>query len=247
MDELTEKNVEAYMSLGRQKGLWRHGAGFKHYCRHQLFPGIDFKGRTMLDIGAGNGKFSLWAAAHGASRIVALEPTGDGADAGSTVGSLRAMRDTLGFSMIEVEETRIQDHVPTSPYDLVLLHYSVNHLDEDACIALRESDDALRAYQEIFRKIHRMMSPGGAIVLTDCSRTCFWARIGMTNPFAPDIEWFKHQSPETWRDVLGTAGFHSPSILWTYEPKALDLGRLLLSNRPVAYFYTSIFVLRMDA
>ena len=246
MDTVIEKNVAAYMRLGRERGLWRQGAGFKHYCRHQLFPGISFKGRTMLDIGAGNGKFSLWAAAHGASRIVALEPTGDGADAGSTVGSLRSMRDALGLSMIEVEEARIQDHVPASPYDLVLLHYSVNHLDEEACIALREDPAALRSYREIFTKIYGMMAPGGVLVLTDCTRTCFWEKMGMTNPFAPDIEWFKHQSPETWREVLGSTGFHSPAIIWTYEPKTLDVGRVLLSNRFVSYFYTSIFVLRMD-
>jgi SAM-dependent methyltransferase len=240
-----EKSVAEYVSLGRKKGLWRHGAGFKHYCRHQLFGGIDFRGRRMLDIGAGNGKFSLWAAAHGAASIVALEPTADGADAGSKVGSLRSMRDTLGFANIEIEESRIQDHIPKMLYDIVLLHYSVNHLDEYACVTLRQDPGSYAAYQEIFRRIYGMMAPGGFIVMSDCTDTCFWNKVGLTNPFAPDIEWFKHQPPAVWQGLLMSVGFHSAATLWTYEPKSMDFGRLFLSNRLVSYFYTSIFVLRM--
>ena len=238
-------SVAAYMALGRQRGLWRHGAGFRHYCDHQLFPGVQFQNRTMLDIGAGNGKYSLWAAVHGASRVVALEPTADGADASSTVSSLISMRDSLGYSNIEVQEKVIQDHVPACTYDIVLLHYSINHLAESACVSLKTDQASYKTYQAIFRRIFDMMAPNGVLVITDCTNTCFWTQIGMTNPFAPDIEWFKHQSPDTWKGLLESVGFHSASTLWTYEPKMLDVGRYLLSNRLVSYFYTSIFVLRM--
>jgi SAM-dependent methyltransferase len=246
MATVMKQMVEQFLALGRAKGLWRHGAGFMHYCNHQLFPGIDLEGKTVLEIGAGNGKFGLWCAVNGARQVVALEPVGDGADASSTREILYSMRDKLGCLNVRVEEKRIQDYQPEISFDLVLLHYSINHLDENACINLRSDPGCTRVYEDLFRGIRGMMNPGGILIISDCTRTCFWNALGLKNPFAPYIEWFKHQSPNTWASLLLRVGFHSPRISWAYEPKTFHLGRFLLSNRVIAYFYTSIFFLRME-
>ena len=53
-----------------------------HRCR-QLFGHMgELEGRSILEIGGGEGLFSLWALVHGVERVILLEPEADG----STIG-----------------------------------------------------------------------------------------------------------------------------------------------------------------
>lgn len=39
--------------------------------------------------------------------------------------------------------------------------------------------------------------------------------LGIRNPWAPSIEWNKHQPPGVWARLLENAGFRDPRIRWT--------------------------------
>ena len=41
-------------------------------------------------------------------------------------------------------------------------------------------------------------SKDAILVVCDCSNSNFFARLNISNPFAPAIEWQKHQRPEVW-------------------------------------------------
>jgi hypothetical protein len=183
---------------------------------------------------------------NGAKNIIALEPTADGADENSTLQSFILLRDRINAKNVIIEEKKIQDYKSEIKFDIVLLHYSVNHLDEYSCINLLKDKTSYDRYKEIFLKIYNIMNINGFIIIVDCSAKNFWATIGLTNPFAPTIEWFKHQTPKTWSSLLLSVGFKNPRILWTYDPKTLHIGRLFLSNKFISFFSTSIFVLRMQ-
>ena len=78
------KPLDAYYAtmeseLGRNPGNLRSD-------NEKTFDGIEFAGRSLLDIGAGAGIVSSYAACMGASRVVALEPEA----AGSHLGAVRA-------------------------------------------------------------------------------------------------------------------------------------------------------------
>ena len=71
---------------------------------------------------------------------------------------------------------------PKNYFDVVLSVASINHLDEKSCIALLDSPDAVREYQNIFRNIAAMMRPGGKLIIMDAARHNVFGDLGMRKP-----------------------------------------------------------------
>jgi hypothetical protein len=67
----------------------------------------------------------------------------------------------------------------------------------------------------------------------------------MRNPFAPSVEWEKHQHPRVWAELLAESGFHSPRIRWSTLNTLRTPGRVVLGNRVGAYCCESTFTLTM--
>jgi SAM-dependent methyltransferase len=217
----------------------------RFHCEY-LFDGIDLEDKTMLDVGAGDGRYSFYAACLGARRVVSLEPEA----AGSRVGMQERFRwaaSTLGAQDVELVPQRLQDYEPRGEdFDVVLLHGSINHLDEQACIGLHRDPTAQQTYRALFEKLAALSRPGGVLIVSDCSRENLFARLGIKNPIARNIEWHKHQKPELWGRMLAGAGFAHPRIRWASFNTFRSAGRLLLGNRAAAYCLTSTFCLTME-
>jgi SAM-dependent methyltransferase len=209
-----------------------------------LFQGLDFNGARVLDIGGGSGVLSFYAASMGARRVVCLEPEAHGSTAGART-AFENMRMRLGLSdQVILEPSSLQSYEShNDTFDLIVLHNSVNHLDEDACVHLLERESARDTYRTLFAKISSLSEAGGTLILCDCSRHNFFARLGMRNPFARSIEWHKHQAPEVWASLLHEAGFHNARIRWTPINRLYTLGQVLTGNRFVSYFTISHFCL----
>jgi 2-polyprenyl-3-methyl-5-hydroxy-6-metoxy-1,4-benzoquinol methylase len=62
-----DRYYDAIARTGRNPGNLRF---FVEY----VFEGVDLTGKTVLDVGAGDGRFSCYAAAAGAREVVSLEP-----------------------------------------------------------------------------------------------------------------------------------------------------------------------------
>jgi SAM-dependent methyltransferase len=207
------------------------------------FEGVDLAGKTMLDIGAGTGHHSFYAAARGA-RVVSLEPEIEGSS-GAAVETFTRLRAELGVEgRVMLLRERLQDYdAEGRQFDVVLLASSINHLDEEACINLLREPEAVRIYRGLFERLNELTAPGGVIMLSDASRHNFFAALHLRNPLARTIEWHKHQTPETWIQLLLGAGFRSPELRWvTLGP--LRYARPLLANRVASYFLQSTFQLR---
>ena len=79
-------------------------SSLNHRCR-QIFDhvcGLD--GKTMLEIGSGEGLFSLWALANGTERAVLLEPEADGATKGVAGNYLNTKKPSI-FRMSVLDYT----------------------------------------------------------------------------------------------------------------------------------------------
>jgi hypothetical protein len=211
-----------------------------------LFRGIDIKDKSVLDIGGGNGLFSFYAASMGAKRVICLEPE----DEGSTTGmadNFQKLRILLGCNNVELKKETFQDYNSDGQrFEIILLHNSVNHLDEKACINLLGQAESRIIYQGIFSKIYSLSNKGAKLIVCDCSRYNFFSLIKTRNPFAPMIEWHKHQSPKVWSGMLSEIGFTNPQIRWSSFYTLRNLGKILTSNKLMAYFLTSHFCLTMD-
>jgi SAM-dependent methyltransferase len=225
-------------------GMWTTVPRLARYAAF-LFADVPLGQRRVLDIGGGSGVFSLAAAAAGAERVVCLEPEA----AGSTAGGRRRferVRDDLGLHNAAMLPQTLQDFTeePAS-FDVILLHNSVNHLDEWACIHLRRSPAAMERYRTLFAKLSRLAADRADLVIADVSPANLFPRLGLKNPFVPSIEWHKHQSPRTWARLLQTCGFSGKRVRWSSFNTLGRWGRLLFGNRVAAFFLMSHFVLNM--
>lgn len=211
-----------------------------------LFGDFDLRNRVVLDVGAGSGYLGFCAAWCGARRVVCLEPESHGAVKG-IASEFNSLKRRLGMQGVELIPSTIQafDAEPNE-FDVILLHNSINHLDEQACIDLHRDANARRVYLDLFRKLYFLVAPGGKVVITDVSRRNFFNDMRRRNPFAPTIEWHKHQPPEIWSELLCESGFRNPSVTWTPKVYTRVGNRLLGGNKVLAYFLTSHFRLTVD-
>jgi len=227
-----------YYSMVRKYGLVSLSGARLRYNLNNLFQGVSFEGKRMLDVGAGSGLFSLYGACMGAKTVVALEPQSEGSIKGSS-DKLEALKAI--FKNIQVERVTFQEFdAGGDMFDIILLHNSINHLDEEACIALQYSEDARNSYRLIFKKLGKIAAPGARLILCDCSKCNLFASLKIRNPLVPTIEWHKHQPPEVWRDMLLEYGFGKAKISWIPFGISGNLGKV------IGYFTISHFCLDME-
>jgi len=237
-----ENRLDVYSAVMEQLG--RRPGNVRFHCEF-LFDGITLRDRTMLDVGAGDGHHSFYAACVGARRVVALEPEAAGSLPGYGKRFTSAVS-ALGLRQVELVPRRLQDYEPHGEtFDVILLHASINHLDEEACIRLRYDRDAQQTYRALFRRLAALIRPEGTLIVTDCSSENLFARLAIKNPIEPRIEWHKHQTPEFWAAMLASVGFARPRIRWASFNSFRRPGRLLLGNRLVSWCLTSGFCLTM--
>jgi 2-polyprenyl-3-methyl-5-hydroxy-6-metoxy-1,4-benzoquinol methylase len=234
----------AFLNALRRIGAIR-GERMTQALMTSLFRELDFEGRRVLDIGGGEGVYSFYAAARGASEVVCLEPEAEGSIGGET-SMFERIREQMPHLPVRLVGQRVSDYRDAAAFDVVALIASINHLDEPACERLHKDPSARAAYRQIFRHIASLMRPGGRIIIADCTRYNFFATFGLTNPLCPTIEWEKHQAPQTWASVLGEAGFCNPRISWEPLYRMGPLVQALLSNKLAAWFLKSCFRLEME-
>jgi hypothetical protein len=243
MSRIDPNSLDRYFGIAEQTGMTR---GNLRFYVNYLFDDIDFRGKTMLDVGGGDGMLSFYAACAGAAKVICLEPE----VAGSVTGMNAAFERTaslLDQAKVQLLPQRLQDYESgDDPYDVLLLHASINHLDEGACIRLRRDSEAQSSYEQLFGKLASLARPGATLLVVDCARRNLFADLHVTNPITPTIEWHKHQSPRLWARLLTRAGFVNPIIRWNSFNTLRTCGRLLLGNRIAAYCLTSEFCLTME-
>lgn len=206
------------------------------------FDEVNVDSKKVLDIGAGTGMYSAFVAHMGADRVVALEPEAEGSSTG--------MIDTLDrvkqrYDIVESMNKTIQEYNPDSKFDIVISNNSINHLDESACIELHKSESARNSYNSIFSDLSDMIAEGGILIIADGARKNFWNDIGVRSPFI-NLEWEKHQQPQTWSSLLQNHQFREDNIMWeSYLSQLGWLGRNLFSNYWLSYLTYSKFILKM--
>lgn len=227
--------------------LWRRGGGLIYNCKHQLFPGIDFNGKSMLEIGCSNGRYCVWASVNGASPVIGLEPLGHGS--GSSQNAQYYFMNfvkSLKLKNINILPERIQDYECEDNYfDIVLMISSINHLDEESCINLKKSSGAKENYLSIFRKLNRIIKKGGELIVLESSNKNLFADLGFSvNPLNKKIAFKKHHEPEYWANLLSSCGFINAKISWLSKSRYRYLG-FPLRNKVMAYLLATNFRLSM--
>ena len=238
-------NLEGYFSAVIKEGLYPNRGNLQFHLK-TLFKDIALENRRVLDIGGGSGLHSFYAACMGAREVVCLEPETEGSRSGMEA-QFRKLGGILGYNQVKFEPVTFQAFEPRGKqFDIILLHNSINHLDETACINLLNDEASKAIYLNMFSKLSALSSSGTKLIVCDCSRYNFFALLRVRNLFAPTIEWHKHQAPEVWVDLLSQVGFVNPRIRWTSFNTLRSPGRVLLGNKLLSYFLRSDFRFTMD-
>jgi SAM-dependent methyltransferase len=236
--------VERYLSVVKAEWPERNVGNLRFYLEY-LFDGVPLAGRRVLDIGAGDGTYSFYAAAVGAERVTALEPEAAGSAAGVTRRFSR-LGEALGLGSVELRTDSFQDFdAGDDRFDVLFLHAVINHLDESATTQIGRSEAARQTYRSLFSKLAAIGAPGAKLVACDATPNHLFAHLPLKNPLQPQIEWEKHQTPETWARLLGDAGFSDPRIRWNSINTLRRPGRLLFGNRVGAWVLDGSFCLTM--
>ena len=210
-----------------------------------MFKNIELKDLNVLDIGAGVGVFSFYISLMGARKVTSLEPELEGGS--ETMNEkFNSIKKKLGINNVELSKRTFQElDEHSGPFDLIIMHNSINHLDEDSCIRLQSDKSAMHVYMNLFAKLRKLTNKKGLVIIADCSRYNFFNAIGMKNPFAPTIRWNNHQSPYLWRKMLEEIGYEYLSLQWTSLSKLGKIGTIIMSNPITSYFFISHFTLVM--
>ncbi len=210
-----------------------------------VFDGVPLVGRTVLDVGGGSGLISFYAAANGASKVVCLDPAGDGSNPAMEL-QYQLLDAGVGGPVLKMQR-RFQDLDPGDAcYDVILMHNAVNHLDEEACARLPAAD-ARDTYRAIFASLRALLVPRGHLIVADCGRRNIWGHLHLPNVFAPTIEWRIHQQPKVWSELLVEAGFLPARIRWDAPSKLRGPGQMIFGNRVGGYLTGSHFILTTQA
>lgn len=235
-----------YFSLVIGEGLYSSRRSLEFYLNF-LFKDMSFKGKSMLDIGAGTGIFSFYAACMGASEVISLEPEAEGSSQGMMEIFKKLQSGLMNQVKVKLVPKTLQDFNSNDrKFDIILLHDYINHLDEEACMRLKYNIGAINIYRKVFEKLSNLASTMSKLIIVDCSRYNFFYLCLLKNPFASNIEWQKHQPPKYWAKLLSDFGFHNPKIRWSSPNRLHAIGRLALGNKFASYFLGSRFCLVME-
>jgi hypothetical protein len=241
----TVPDIDLYLNTVVKEGIVSN-KGRLQFHMDTLFKGIDFTDKKVLDIGGGAGLYSFYAAFMGAESVVCLEPEIQGSSS-DVIEEFNELMKNLERNNVELMPITLQAFEPEGEtFEIILLHNSINHLDETACINFLWDTKSKSIYKEIAAKIYSLGVKGAKLIVCDCSRYNLFSLIRIRNPFAPTIEWHKHQAPEVWEDLFGEAGFVKPKIRWTSFDHLRNLGKVLTGNKFMAYFLRSHFCLTME-
>lgn len=201
------------------------------------FSEVDFIDKNVLDIGGGNGIYSYFSKFKGAKTVINLEPF----ESGSTYFENNLKTDL----QIETINKTLQEFSTIEKFDIIILHDSFNHLDEEAYTKIHNDKESYLKYKGLVNQIVELARKDTYIIITDCAKRNFWGDLGLKNPFAPSIDWELHQSPKLIESLFSDIEIQS-KLRWSPFKRFSGVGYFISNLGSVpSYFLQSHFNLKI--
>jgi len=235
----------AYIAMLARDGH-RNPQAFAHAVEN-MFNGIDFAGKRVLEIGSGTGLLAIYMGMRGA-QVVSMEPELVGATSG-VIAEQQARLAALGMRNVEVVNADFNTwDAGNRRFDVIVSRSSINHLHASEHHAERHKE-TYDAYVQVARRVRDMLAAGGVFVVTDSSRYAFFSglrRFGIRRPWRWErsgVDWRHHQNAGTWKRIFRDAGFTASTV--TYQvPYRLRALRPVVDTAVTNFFLQDSFILR---
>ena len=120
----SQVDMSVFEQISTAIGNCKSPRHIKFNCQ-QAFAGINLCGKSMLEIGAGQGILSVYAATHGGRKVVALEPEASGSMEGDNL-VIQRLKKKFCVPNLEIINKTIQEYDSNShKFDIVLLWNSI--------------------------------------------------------------------------------------------------------------------------
>jgi SAM-dependent methyltransferase len=224
----------------------RNPPAFAHMLSN-MFRGIDFTDKRVLEIGSGRGLLAIYMAMRGA-RVLSMEPELVGATSG-VIAQQEARVRALGLTNVEVLNADFNTWDPAGRrFDVIVSNASINHLYASAHHAEhhRETYDA---YVRVAHRLRDMLAPAGSFVANDACRYAFFSALrefGIRRPWQwhrSGVDWRHHQNPGTWKKIFREAGFSSIELDYP-APYRLRSLTPVVDTAIANFFLQGAFILR---
>jgi SAM-dependent methyltransferase len=214
-----------------------------------MFSGIDFAGKRVLEIGSGRGLLAIYMGMRGA-QVVSMEPELVGATSG-VIAQQRARLAELGMTNVEVVNADFNTwDAGERRFDIIVSRASINHLYASVHHA-EHHKETWDAYLQMARRVRSMLAPGGIFVATDASRYAFFSalrRFGVRRPWRlrrSSIDWRHHQNAGTWTKIFREAGFSAVHVAYPVPYPLRALGPIV-DTAVANFFLRGAFILRAE-
>ena len=217
------------------------------HALEDMFKGIDFAGKRVLEIGSGRGLLAIYMGLRGA-QVLSMEPEMVGATSG-VIAQQQARLAELGMTNVEVVNADFNTwEAGDRRFDVIVSRASINHLYASVHHADHHKE-TYDAYLRMARRVRDMLVPGGVFVATDAQRYAFFSALrwfGVRRPWRwrrSTVDWRHHQNAGTWAKIFREAGFSNVDVAYPV-PYPLRALRPLVDTAVANFFLRGAFILR---
>lgn len=199
---------------------------FRYHFSEQ-FSGIDFAGKSVLEVGCGKGFVSLYLAMFTmAAHITALDQSSGN---GSEIGVLQVLKSHIKRLALEKRLTAIECDALTfasGPFDIIIANNCLHHFVA-AGQSYKKNPSVADRYQHMFRHFSTLLKNEGQIIIQEVDPFNIW-RILLPKLVFPHTDWSIHPPLSCWVDAI-RKGDLIPSRIKPITPYKLRMCRTLFS------------------
>jgi SAM-dependent methyltransferase len=179
---------------------------FLFHADEQL-NGISLCDKTILEVGCGNGAFSLYMALCGkAEKVIALDEADGNGSKPEAFRQLKMVIDKHAIPNITTVKASLYGcELPENSFDVIVGNFSLHHAINPFG-ALFKDRGARQAALSTFKLFHTLLKDSGRIVLREMSRINFWRYMPYKWKMS-HIDWKGHATLREWRWIIKKAGF----------------------------------------
>lgn len=176
------------------------------YHFYEQFSEIDFRGKTVLEVGCGKGFVSLYIAMFtGAYHVTALD---ESAGHGSETEIIEGLKNNivhlrLGKRLVAIKANALT--YQSEPFDIIIANNCLHHFVDNGKQYWKDPIVA-EGYQNIFRHFAELLQSNGRLIIKEFDPFNIWRYIS-SNLFFANIDWSIHPPLSGWLDAIRKATF----------------------------------------